>query len=217
MVRPEIHDISQPLSPATAVFPGDTPFSAKWVARLAEGASCNVSAIAMSVHCGTHTDAPCHFDDAGLDMASVALEPYIGRCRVLDVRGAGDPPLIPPHALTRDVLEGAERVLFRTRDASDPSDASVFDPHFTAVGPAAARVLVEAGVLLVGIDTPSMDFATSKDLPTHHVLYRGGVAILENLDLSAVEPGDYELVALPLKIVGSDSSPVRAILRELRR
>ena len=85
----------------------------------------------------------------------------------------------------------------------------------TAVGPGAAEVLVAAGIKLVGIDTPSMDFATSQDLPAHHVLYRGGVAILENLDLSAVEPGDYELVALPLKIVGSDSSPVRAILREL--
>lgn len=207
-----VFDISEPISPATAVFPGDTPFSAKWVARLADGASCNVSAIEMSVHCGTHTDAPCHFEDGGADMASVSLEAYIGRCRVIDVRGAGDPPLVPPEALTRDALEGAERVLLRTRSSHDPE---VFDPAFTAVGPGAARVLVEAGIRLVGIDTPSMDFATSQDLPAHHVLHRGGVAILENLDLSAVEPGDYELIALPLKIVGSDSSPVRAILREL--
>jgi len=207
-----VFDISEPISSATAVFPGDTPFSAKWVARLADGASCNVSAIEMSVHCGTHTDAPCHFEDGAADMASVPLEPYIGRCRVIDVRGEGDPPLVPPAALAGDVLAGAERVLLRTRPSHDPE---VFDPAFTAVGPKAAAVLVEAGIRLVGIDTPSMDYATSQDLPAHHVLYRGGVAILENLDLSAVEPGDYELVALPLKIVGSDSSPVRAILREL--
>lgn len=207
-----VFDISEPISPATAVFPGDTPFSAKWVARLADGASCNVSAIEMSVHCGTHTDAPSHFEDGSPDIASVPLDAYIGRCRVVDVRGAGDPSLVPPEVLTPAVLEGAERVLLRTRTTHDPE---VFDPTFTAVGPDAARVLVEAGIRLVGIDTPSMDFAASKDLPTHHVLYRGGVAILENLDLSAVEPGDYELIALPLKIVGADSSPVRAILREL--
>ena len=86
---------------------------------------------------------------------------------------------------------------------------------FTAVGPAAAQKLVDAGIQLVGIDTPSMDHADSKELDGHHVLYRGGVAILENLDLSQVPAGDYELIALPLRIVGGDSSPVRAILREL--
>ena len=97
------------------------------------------------------------------------------------------------------------------------SDGTVFDARFTALGPAAAEVLVRAGVRLVGIDTPSMDHATSKDLPAHHVLLRGGVALLENLDLSRVTPGDYELIALPLRIVGGDSSPVRAVLRDLPR
>lgn len=209
---PRIWDISEPISSDTAVFPGDTPFSAKWVARLADGASCNVSAIEMSVHCGTHTDAPVHFSDDSPDMASVPLEAYLGRCRVVDMPGEGEPSLIPAGRLTPDVLAGAERILFRTAAVHDPS---VFSEGFTAVGPEAASVLVAAGIRLVGIDTPSMDFAASKDLAAHHVLYRGGVAILENLDLSAVEPGDYELIALPLKIVGSDSSPVRAILREL--
>ena len=209
---PRIWDISEPISPDTAVFPGDTPFSARWVAKLAEGASCNVSAIEMSVHCGTHTDAPVHFADGSPDMASVPLEAYIGRCRVVDMPGEGSPPLIPAARLTPEALDEAERVLFRTSRSHDPS---VFDQEFTAVGPEAAEVLVAAGIRLVGIDTPSMDFAASKDLAAHHVLYRGGVAILENLDLSDVEPGDYELIALPLKIVGSDSSPVRAVLREL--
>ena len=92
-----------------------------------------------------------------------------------------------------------------------------FDEGFTAVGPDAARALVAAGVQLVGIDTPSVDHSTSKDLQSHHVLYAGGVSLLENLDLSAVPEGDYELIALPLRIVGGDASPVRAILRELPR
>lgn len=207
-----IWDVSEPLEPATAVFPGDTPFSQQWVLRQEDGGSCNVSTIRMSVHVGTHTDAPLHFDLAGRDMASVDLRHYLGRCRVVDVRGEGTPSLVPAAALTPDLLHGAERILFRTRDRHDHR---TWDGAFTAVGPDAARRLVEAGVLLVGIDTPSMDHADSKDLHGHHVLHEGGVAILENLDLSRVPPGDYELIALPLRIVNGDSSPVRAILREL--
>jgi arylformamidase len=212
VTKRRLWDISEPVEATTAVFPGDTPFSAEWVARLESGASCNVSAMRMSVHCGTHTDAPLHFEADGADMASVPLDAYIGRCRVIDVRGSGTPSLVPAAALGARVLGGAERVLLRTSTAHDHR---VFDPGFTALGPAAARVLVAAGIKLVGIDTPSMDFASSKDLEAHHVLCAGGVAILENLDLRAVPPGDYELIALPLRIVGSESSPVRAILREL--
>lgn len=207
-----IWDISEPIEPRTAPFPGDTPFSQEWVARQEKGASCNVSTIRMSVHVGTHTDSPLHFDLAGPDIASVDLRRYIGRCRVVDVRGTGSPPLIPASVLTPAMLRSAERILFRTRERHDHR---AWDPSFTAVGPDAAKALVAAGIALVGIDTPSMDHADSKDLHGHHVLYEGGVAILENLDLTAVPPGDYELIALPLRIVNGDSSPVRAILREL--
>lgn len=204
----QVWDISEPISPATAVFPGDTPYSVEWVMRMADGASCNVSTMRMSVHCGTHTDSPRHFDDAGADMASVPLDAYLGPCRVLDVRGEGDPALVPPSAFEGE-LDGVERVLLRT---AAEHDHTKFDPSFTALGPDAARVLVDAGIKLIGIDTPSIDHVSSKELEGHQVLYRGGVAILENIDLSAVEPGDYRLIALPLRIEGSDSSPVRAIL-----
>ncbi|MEZ5963916.1 MAG: cyclase family protein [Planctomycetota bacterium] len=211
-----LYDISEPIEPGTAVFPGDTAFSAEWIARLERGDSCNVSTMRMSVHCGTHADSPSHFVAGGADIASVPLDVYLGRCRVLDVTARGEPPLVDPASLTGR-LEGVERVLLRT---SRRHDHRRFDPAFTALGPDAARVLIAAGVRLVGLDTPSMDHATSKDLPTHHLLARHGVALLENLDLGRVpvdpERGtDYELVALPLKIVGSDSGPVRAILRDL--
>ena len=209
-----IWDISEPIEPASATFPGDSPFSQEWVARMEKGASCNVSTIRMSVHVGTHTDAPLHFDLAGADIASVPLTKYIGRCRVVDVRGEGSPSLIPASALTPAMLRGAERILFRTRQDHDHRR---WDPAFAAVGADAARALVAAGIQLVGIDTPSMDHADSKDLGGHHVLHDGGIAILENLDLRAVPAGDYELIALPLRIVNGDSSPVRAILRELPR
>lgn len=207
-----IWDISEPIEPATATFPGDTPFSQQWVMRQEQGGSCNVSTIRMSVHVGTHTDAPLHFDVAGPDIASVDLSVYVGRCRVVDVAGVDEPPRVPAAALTPALLRGVERILLRTRPGHDHR---VFDPRFTTLGPEAARALVAAGVRLVGIDTPSMDHADSVDLDAHHVLYAGGVAILENLDLRGVAAGDYELIALPLRIVGGDSSPVRAILREL--
>lgn len=207
-----IWDISEPIEPATATFPGDTPFSQEWVMRMRDGASCNVSTIRMSVHVGTHTDAPLHYADDGSDMAGVDLQPYLGRCRVVDVRAEGSPALIPASALTGALLDGVERVLLRTSDAHDHR---TFDMGFASLGGPAAQVLADRGVKLVGIDTPSMDDATNKQLDGHRALYRGRVAILENLDLTGVPAGDYELIALPLRIVGCDSSPVRAILREL--
>lgn len=205
----KIFDISEPISPANAVFPGDTPFSADWVMRMEEGASCNVSTLRMSAHLGTHADSPLHYDPQGLDTASADLSVYMGPCLVADLRGVGVPALLDPGEVKALELNGVERILFRTQDSHD---ANEFDARFTALGPEAARVLVEQGIRLVGIDTPSMDHAASKDLPGHQVLNSGGVALLENLDLSQVEPGEYELIALPLRIVGGDSSPVRAIL-----
>jgi arylformamidase len=212
----QIYDISEPIEPATAVFPGDTPFAVEWVARLERGDACNVSTVRMSVHCGSHADAPLHYLAGGRDIAGAPLATYVGRCRVLDVRGRGEPPLVDARDL-RGRLAGVERLLLRTGRTHDHRR---FDPGFTALGPDAAREVVAAGVRLIGIDTPSMDHATSKDLPAHHVLAAADVALLENLDLSAVpvDPRtgtDYELIALPLRIVGGDSSPVRAILRPL--
>lgn len=208
----KIYDISEPISEQTAVFPGDTPFTREWVMRMEEGCSCNVSTIRMSAHCGTHTDSPLHYQDEGTDIASVDLTTYIGRCRVLAVTGEGDPSLVPADALSPEVLEGVQRLLLRT---SDSHDHKVFDSGFTALGPEAAKAAVAAGLRLIGIDTPSMDFAESKELEAHKILRAGNVALLENLDLTGVPEGDYELIALPLRILGSDSSPVRAILREL--
>lgn len=207
-----IWDISEPIEPSTAPFPGDTPFSQEWVLRQERGGSCNVSTIRMSTHVGTHTDAPLHFELAGADIAEVDLRRYLGHCRVVDVRGVGEPPLVPATALSDAVLAGAERILLRTRDAHDHR---VWNDCFTALGPEAAAKLGAAGIVLIGIDTPSMDHGKSQSLCAHHELARAGVAILENLNLCGVPAGDYELIALPLRIVGGDSSPVRAILREL--
>ncbi|MEZ5987760.1 MAG: cyclase family protein [Planctomycetota bacterium] len=204
-----IWDISEPIEEGTAVWPGDTPMTREWVMRMAEGHSCDVSTIRMTVHCGTHADSPAHYVEGGRDSAGSELWPYIGPCRVVAVTPVGDPALVPPAALDR--LEGVARVLLRTSDAHDHRR---FDEGFCALGPEAASRVVELGLRLVGIDTPSMDTFASKDLPSHKILSRGEVALLENLDLRGVPEGDYELIALPLRIVGSDASPVRAVLIE---
>ena len=142
--------------------------------------------------------------------ATIGDEPLAGYPRILQiVPGATDPRRC---VLFGDALAGVERVLLRT---SPGHDHKTFDPDFVSLGEEAAKAVAAAGVKLVGIDTPSIDHATDQDLGGHHALYEGGVAILENLDLSDVPEGDYELIALPLRIVGCDSSPVRAVLREL--
>ena len=161
-----IWDISERVEPETATFPGDNAFSLEWVMRKEDGASCNVSTIRMSVHVGTHTDAPLHYDTDGADMASVDMHKYIGRCRVMDVQAEGSPPLIPAAALTPELLDGAERVLLRT---CKDHNSRIFDPDFTSLGGAAAKVLADAGIQLVGIDTPSMDHSTQLPVgPTQH-------------------------------------------------
>jgi arylformamidase len=206
MREPHLIDISQPVSPTTGAWPGDTPFSFRWTWSMREGSSCNVSAVTASPHVGTHADAPLHFDPQGPSIADVELRRYVGPCWVLD--GPRD-----RHVEVAD-LDGVDwrtcsRLLIRTCDAR----AERFPREFVALTPAAARRLADEGADLVGLDTPSMDPFDSKELPAHKVLAAARIAILENLVLAHVEPGPYELLALPLRWEGLDASPVRAVLR----
>jgi len=206
-----IHDISRPVERGIPVWPGDTAFDFRMVAKIAEGSSVNVGRVEMSVHTGAHTDAPLHFEDGAADIASVPLEPYVGPCVVLEVRGGPGgvkPADLPPEADAE--VKRTRRLLLRCYPAR-PQD---FDTHMRHATPELADWLKERGVLLLGIDTDSMDAFDSKDLPAHHRLMRHGIAILEGLDLSRVKAGAYELCALPLKLVGADASPVRAVLIE---
>jgi arylformamidase len=165
----------------------------------------------MSVHTGAHTDAPLHFDDRGADVASVPLSKYLGPCVVVDARpGAAGvlPEHLPPSAA--EAVARTKRLLVRSY-AQRPGR---FDEHMAHATPALADWLHQRGAVLFGIDTDSMDAFDSKDLPAHHRLTRHGIAILEGIDLSGVTPGEYELIALPLRLVGADASPVRAVLVE---
>ena len=206
----KLWDISPPVSTAAPVFPGDTPYSQQWAATIGPGCPVNVSAITLSPHVGAHADAPLHYDAAGAAIGEVGLTPYLGRCRVIHAIGVG--ALVRPEHIAHALADLPPRVLVRTYDRA-PLDR--FDDALTAYAPETIEQLADLGVLLVGIDTASIDPAASKTLDSHQVIRRRGLRVLENLVLDNVPEGDYELIALPLKLTTADASPVRAVLREL--
>lgn len=202
-------DISPALRPGIPVWPGDTPYEAERTWHLDESCPVNVSRLVMSTHTGAHADAPLHYDPAGADAASADLRRYLGPCRVIDATGARG--RVRPDDLNGRAA-GAERVLVRTYERA-PQQA--WDSDFTAVAAETVDLLAAAGAVLIGTDAPSLDPEQSKTLDAHHAVRRHGLAILEGLVLDGVPEGDYELIALPLKLAGVDAAPVRAALREL--
>jgi arylformamidase len=202
----KIIDVSQPLSTAIAVWPGDQRFELSWTLRQDRGDSVNVAALTMSAHTGTHVDAGYHVLANGVRAAELRLVQFIGPAVVVDAVGLSQ---LDERVLDRFDVEQAKRVLFRTRSSVDPTE---FPLDFLAPSVGLARRLVEAGVQLIGSDAPSMDAHDSKTLDAHRVLLEGGTAILENLVLTDVAPGRYTLIALPLKLTEADGSPVRAVL-----
>jgi arylformamidase len=203
-------DISRPVAAKTEPWPGDTPFSSQVTWALGEGRSAvNVCAITTSTHIGSHVDAPWHFLPDGARAHELPLEAFVGPARVIDAAGA---KRIEPTERVLRQLDGVERALFRTRDRLDPY---AFERSYAGLDPALAEELVRRRVRLFGTDAPSTDGPGSEGLPSHHVLGRGPCMILEWLDLTRAPPGDYELIALPLRLEGLDASPVRAVLRTL--
>ncbi|KUO96084.1 arylformamidase [Ferroacidibacillus organovorans] len=210
-MKPRFYDLSMPLSEKTAPFPLDTPFSRVETMRMEDGDACNVTVITMSVHVGTHVDAPYHYDEQGLRIDEVALERYIGKANVFTVypREVDGIPIITADDV-RELSISAERVLLHTETYPE---YAAFHANFASIEPDAIDVLAERGVRLIGVDVPSVDKATSKTLPAHKRCREREILILENLRLEHVPDGDYELIALPLRIAGGDASPVRAVLR----
>jgi len=204
-----IWDISPPVAPGSPVFPGDTPYAQEWSAMLAPGCPVNVGRITMSPHVGAHADAPLHYDPEGAAIGAVDLAAYLGPCRVIHAIDCG--PLVQWAHLAHAADELPARVLVRTYERM-PVDR--WDPQLAAYAPETIERLAALGVKLVGIDTASIDPADSKTLESHQVIRRLGLRVLENLVLDDVPEGDYELIALPLKLMTADASPVRAVLRE---
>lgn len=205
-----IWDISPPINDTSPVFPGDAPFALQWAARMGPGCPVNISTLTLSPHTGAHADAPLHYDEDGAAIGQVALEPYLGPCRVIHAIDCG--PLVQWSHIEHALAGLPPRVLVRTYTQM-PQDR--FDAALPAYAPDTVTRLADLGVLLIGIDSASIDPADSKLLPSHHVIRQRGLRVLENLLLDDVPEGDYELIALPLKLSTACASPVRAVLREL--
>ncbi|WP_442597994.1 arylformamidase [Neobacillus sp. D3-1R] len=202
-------DISRKLGQNVPTWPGDTPFSFRLAWTKAGSGSVNVGRLEMSIHTGTHVDAPFHFDDEGKRIYDLDLNLYMGKALVVDMKNKDS---IGTSDFESIDLQGVERVLIRTNAWVN---SNVFPETIPYLRPDLASFLGEQGVRLIGVDLPSVDPLDSKELAAHHHLHENGIHILEGIDLEKVEPGLYELIALPLPLEEADGSPVRAVLRTL--
>jgi len=205
-----IYDISMPLREGMPVYKGNPAYRRIVTHVLGkDGAPVNQSRLELGAHCGTHIDAPLHFEMDGFTVDAVPLDNLVGPARLL-------------HFLRRDCVDradlepldwgGVERVLFRTRNSDHWLKSDEFDPNFVYLTGAAAAFLVERKVKLVGIDSLGIEKFGSADHQAHHALLRSGVTILEGLYLADVPAGDYTLFCGPLRVLGGEGAPARALL-----
>lgn len=206
----KLWDISPPGAEFSPVFPGDTAYEQDWVAQIGVSCPVNVCRLRFSFHIGAHADAPLHYDVDGETVGELDLVPFLDRCNVIDARTSG--ALIQPSDLEHAFGRLAPRVLVRGYEKFPLNE---FDPKSKAFAPQTLIALASMGVCLIGTDSASVDPSDSKELPGHAVLRLKGMRVLENLYLDEVPEGEYELIALPLKLMTADASPVRAVLREL--
>lgn len=210
----QIFDISRTLSADLAEWSGDEVFRFKLNGRMADGSSVNVGMISMSLHNGSHADARYHFEDDGWTIEQAQLQTYLGPAIVVDLShkyGGDSVQQITVNDLDAwaNELMQAPRLLVKTNVWRD---STVFPKEIPTVSVEVPAWLQRRGVKLLGLDVPSVDQITSKDLRNHHSIAAAGISIVESLDLSAVDAGHYNFVGLPLKIAGGDGSPIRAIL-----
>jgi len=205
----EFYDISAPLEMAP-IYPGDLPFSLEWIARLNEGDSYNLSALALGSHAGTHLDYPSHLLKSGKSQDQYPLKRFILPAEVVCVSGEG--PVLPG-SLQDCRIERGHSLLFKTRNSEQRlMHQAAFSEDFVSLSLGLAQLCVVMGVSLVGIDYFSVDKYGDDSLPIHHTLLENDVLILEGIDLADVPCGRYSLICLPLSIKGAEASPVRAIL-----
>jgi arylformamidase len=204
-------DISPLIEAGIPVWPGDTEYARTINLDMNAGANLTLSDIRTTVHVGAHADAPSHYSVSGQDIAARNLEYYVGRCNVLHIENVQGKRIHPEDMKDKSIT--TPRVLLKTGTFPDPRR---WNHDFASCSPELVDYLHERGVILIGVDTPSVDPFESKELEAHQALLRRDMANLEGLVLDDVEEGEYELIALPLKLAGADGSPVRAVLRTLR-
>jgi len=202
-----IIDISPLISEKIAVFPGDTRFKRHTTMSFKEGQHLGLSSIEGTLHLGAHTDAPNHYHKDGKAIHQCDLSRYYGKCQVIEVSAPSAERILPEHLAGKKILE--KRILFKTNSFQEPNS---WNDDFNSLSTELIEMLSDAGVFLVGIDTPSVDPFDDKKIKSHIKIYEKKMSILEGVILSHVEEGLYKLIALPLNIEGADASPVRAIL-----
>jgi arylformamidase len=208
-----LYDITPAITPNLCVWPGDTALTREVLMDLDKGHAVTLSTLRTTVHLGAHADGPNHYAKGGEGIGERSLSYYLGPCRVISAKvNRGERVRVEDLAIDDLDSLNARRVLIKTGTFPD-SDA--WNEDFAALEPALVDALAAQGVLTIGIDTPSVDLQTSKDLPSHSAFARHDMAILEGLRLDDVPDGEYELIALPLRLMGFDASPVRAVLRTL--
>jgi arylformamidase len=210
MARRAWIDVSVPVRAGMAHWPGDPEVKLERAMSIAKGEEANVTRIDMSAHTGTHMDAPLHYFDEDPGIEALPLDAVMGPARVIRIEG--EEPIDRGQLEGLDI-RGGERILFRTTNSDRPWWERDFDPTFVHVSVEAAELLGEVGVALMGIDYLSVGAYRSDGAETHRALLGAGVWVVEGLDLSEVEPGDYGLICLPVKLVGSDGAPARVLLR----
>lgn len=203
-----IHDVSPPIHPGIAVWPGDVPYRQDFALRIDQGANLDLSSIQTTLHLGAHADGPRHYALGAPGIGQRPLGPYLGACELRRVRVAPGARILPADV---GPPPRAPRLLLQTGSFPDPDR---FAQDFASLSPELVDWLADQGVVLVGIDTPSVDPFASKALESHQALLRRDLSVLEGLVLEHVPPGLYTLIALPLRIVEGDASPVRAVLVE---
>lgn len=206
----KIYDVTVPLSPDTPLYPGDPDVVIEPKMRLSNGESQNLTFYGFGSHTGTHIDAPFHFIEDGSKVDELPLELLMGRTRVIECASGNQ---ITAESLEEHDLSDAMRVLFKTRNSYLWESGKGFVKKYVHLTVDAAAYLVESGIKVVGVDYLSVDKYPSDEFEVHQTLLKNGVIIIEGLDLREVEPGDYEMICLPLKIKDGDGAPARVVLR----
>jgi len=207
---PRLIDVSVLLRPGLPTYPGNPEFELQPVKRIAEGASSNVSRLVMGTHTGTHVDAPRHFFDDKPGVDSLPLDLLVGRARVIDVPTRGG---VTEAQLAAEGLREDLRVLLRTPNSALWNSHEGFREDYTYLTEGGARYLVDQGVKVVGVDYLSVEQFHKAGAPAHHALLGNNVIIIEGLDLSEAEAGQYEMYCLPLRVEGADGAPARVVLK----
>jgi len=203
-------DISVALRDGMVCWPGDNPPRVEQLTFMDQGDMCNVTKLHMSAHTATHMDAPRHFIQAGVGIDQTPIEAMIGVARVVEIN---DPVAIRSAELKGLNLQAGERILFKTRNSKTDWTKPDFDKDFVYIADEGAQYLVERGVRTVGVDYLSIGGFYHDTAETHVTILGAGIAVIEGLDLSEVEAGEYELICLPIKIAGADGAPARVVLR----